>query len=153
VARSFSIAKSGIGSWTSERICSPKTPIREIVKYRNDHSRPFQRTGGSRLAHRHFGVWGFKLSKKFDIATREIAIREIPIRSQSSIFDRTRGGHRGHRQRIGIQGFTLTKVWSIASRDIPRMHQDRPSILDAWRKSGDSKKVPKRKAPSGFGKS
>jgi hypothetical protein len=30
VARSYSIAKSGIGSWTSERICSPKTPIREI---------------------------------------------------------------------------------------------------------------------------
>jgi hypothetical protein len=30
-------------------------------------------------------IRGFKLSKKFDIATREIAIREIAIRSQPSI--------------------------------------------------------------------
>jgi hypothetical protein len=43
---------------------------------------------------------------------------------------------------------------SIASRDIPRLNQDRPSFKDAWRKSEDSGKVPKRKEPigtSGFG--
>jgi hypothetical protein len=62
VARSYSIAKSGIGSWTSERICSPKTPIREIAKSRNDHSRPFQRTGGSRSTHRHIGISEFGVS-------------------------------------------------------------------------------------------
>jgi hypothetical protein len=44
---------------------------------------------------------------------------------------------------IDIRGFSLTEVWSIAIRDIPWTHQDRPSILDAWRKSGDSKKFRK----------
>jgi hypothetical protein len=133
VARSYSIAKSGIGSWRSERILS-------LVKSRNDHSRPSHRTGGSRLFRRHFGVRGFKLSKKLDIATREIPIREIPIRSQPSNL----AGHVADIEAtIGIRGFSLTEVWSIAIRDIPRTHQDRPSILDAWRKSGDSEKFRK----------
>jgi hypothetical protein len=48
-------------------------------------SRPSQRTGGSRSMDQHFGIRGFKLSKKLGIATREIAIREITIRSQPSI--------------------------------------------------------------------
>jgi hypothetical protein len=147
VARSYSIAKSGIGSWTSKRLCSPKTPIREIAKSRNNYSRPFQRTGGRDQSQRHsaFRGSGFQASKKLDIATRKIPIREIPIRSQPSIL----AGHVADIEAtIGIRGFTLTEVWSIASRDIPRTHQVRPSILDAWRKSGDSEKVPKRKAPS-----
>jgi hypothetical protein len=113
VARSYPIAKSGIGSWRSERILS-------LAKSRNDHSRPFVRTRGEhRSAHRHFGVRGFKLSKKLDIATREIPIREIPIRSQPSIL----AGHVADIEAtIGIRGFTLTEVWIIASRDIPRTH-------------------------------
>jgi hypothetical protein len=36
-------------------------------------------------ADKRIGIRGFKLSKKFDIATREIVIRDIAIRSQSSI--------------------------------------------------------------------
>jgi hypothetical protein len=48
-------------------------------------SHPSQRTGGSRSTHHHIGIQGFKLSKKFDIAIREIVIREIAIRSQPSI--------------------------------------------------------------------
>ena len=67
VARSYSIAKSGIESWTSERISSPKTPIRKIAKSRNDHCRPFQRTGGSRSTHRHIGISEFGVFK--DIGT------------------------------------------------------------------------------------
>jgi hypothetical protein len=114
-------------------------------------SLPSQRTGGSGSTHRrHFGIRGFKLSKKLDIATREIAIREIPIRSQPSIL----AGHVADIEAtIGIRCFHLTDTLcqrSIASRDIPRRHQDRPSLSDAWRKSGDSEKVPKRKAPSAF---
>ena len=96
-------------------------------------------------SYRHFGVQGFLSPLQQDLATHEIAIREIPIRSQLSILD----GHVADIEAtIGIQGFTLTEVWIIASRDIPRTHQVRPSILDAWLKSGDSEKVPKRKAPS-----
>jgi hypothetical protein len=49
-------------------------------------SRPSQRTGGSRSTHHDIGIRGFDLSKKFDIATGEIAIREISIRSQPSIL-------------------------------------------------------------------
>jgi hypothetical protein len=93
-------------------------------------------------------VRGFKLSKKLDIATREIAIREIPIRSQPSIL----AGHVADIEAtIGIRRFLLTDTLcqrSIASRDIPRRHQDRPSLSDTWRNSGDSEKFPKRKAPS-----
>jgi hypothetical protein len=96
--------------------------------------------GEHRSARRHFGVRGFKLSKKLDIATREIAIREIPIRSQPSILA---GRVADIETTIGIRGFTLTEIWSIASRDIPRTHQDRPSILDTRRKSEDSEKFRK----------
>jgi hypothetical protein len=36
VVRSYSIARSGIESWTSKGNCSPKTPIRDIAKSRED---------------------------------------------------------------------------------------------------------------------
>jgi hypothetical protein len=101
-------------------------------------------------SYRHFGVRGFLSPLQQDLATREIAIHEIPIRSQPSIL----AGHVADIEAtIGIQCFHLTDTLcqrSIASRDIPRRHQDRPSILDAWRKSNDSEKVPKRKAPSAY---
>ena len=63
---------------------NPDTRNREIP--RRLVSRPSQRTGRSGSTHRrHFGIRGFNLSKKLDIATREIAIREIMIRSQPFI--------------------------------------------------------------------
>jgi hypothetical protein len=112
---------------------------------------PSQRTGGSGSTHRrHIDIRGFKLSKKLDIATHEIAIREISIRSRPSIL----AGHVADIEAtIDIRCFHLTDTLcqrSIASRDIPRRHQDRPSLSDAWRKSDDSEKVSKRKAPSAY---
>jgi hypothetical protein len=137
VARSYPIAKSGIGSWRSERILSPKTPIRKIAKSRNDHSRPSHRTGGSRLSHRHIGIRGFKLSMKLDIATREIAIHEIPIRSQIiRPFARTRGEHRSARRHFGVRGFKLSKKFDIATREIAIREipiRSQPSIFDRTR--------------------
>jgi hypothetical protein len=59
------------------------TRYREILRRLVSH--PSRRTGGSRSTHRHIGIRGFKLSKKFEITTHEIAIRDIAIRSQSFV--------------------------------------------------------------------
>jgi hypothetical protein len=84
VARSYSIAKSGIGSWTSKENCSLKTPIREIAKSRNDHSRPFQRTGGSRSTHRHIGISEFGVSSCQRNLTSQLA-KSRYVKSRSDL--------------------------------------------------------------------
>jgi hypothetical protein len=101
-------------------------------------SRPSQRTGGSRSTHRrHFGIRGFKLSKKFDIATREIAIREI--RSQPFISP----GHVANiAAPVGISEFgvsscqrNLTSQLAKSRYAKSRSDLSRPYLLDTWRTS------------------
>jgi hypothetical protein len=59
--RSYPIAKSGIGSWTSEGDCSPKPRYAKSRHHKSRNperivSRPSQRTGGSRSKCHHFGI-------------------------------------------------------------------------------------------------
>jgi hypothetical protein len=100
-------------------------------------SHPSQRTGGSGSTHhRHFGIWGFNLSKKLDIATHEIVIHEIAIRSQLFISP----GHVANIVApIDISEFgvsscqrNLTSQLTKSRYTKSRSDLSRPYLLDTW---------------------
>ena len=115
--------------------------------------------------HRLFRDLAFRGSWRQEV--RDTSYREIAKRDPNRLSAGTRGSNHRNREKprkearhrqISDRGFEESETLDIRTReipsreipirDIPRRHQYRPSLSDTWRKSGDSEKFPKRKAPS-----
>jgi hypothetical protein len=131
--------ESGVGGAKESSLEKKKPPIREIAKSRNDQSRPFQRTGGSRSSHRRISISAFRVSSCQRNLTSQLA--------KSRYSDKISVIHLSRHVAnivalIGISAFgvsscqrNLTSQLAKSQYVISRSDLSCPYLLDTWRTS------------------
>jgi hypothetical protein len=131
--RSYPIAKSGIGSWTSEGDCSPKPRYAKSRHHKSRNperivSRPSQRTGGSRSKCHHFGISEFGISEVLLTKGHDTPRRKS--RNPEKITAVHSFGHVARSRKPSasrLPGFQVDRGFGVASREIVKRRG--PSIL------------------------